>query len=151
LRRIRWPVAVVGTACALAAVPAPAGAVGPSTAVVRKINEFRKAHGRRPLRVSGSLRRSARAYSRTMMRRDYFGHASRISASRRLFRRVGEALEFHSGDHARASLAVKRWKRSPSHRRLLLSPSFHWIGAGRAAGGFRGRSATIWVVQLGAR
>jgi uncharacterized protein YkwD len=85
------------------------------------------------------------------MRRNYFGHASRISASRRLFRRVGEALEFHSGDHARASLAVKRWKRSPSHRRLLLSPSFHWIGAGRAAGGFRGRSATIWVVQLGAR
>lgn len=142
---------MVGTACALAVVPTPAEAVSPSTALVRKINDFRKAHGRPPLRVSGSLRRTARAYSRTMMRRDYFGHAARITASRRLFRRVGEVIELHGGGHARARLALLRWRRSHSHRALLLSRSFRWIGAGRAAGGFRGRTATIWVVQLGAK
>jgi uncharacterized protein YkwD len=151
LRRTRWLAVVVGIACALALVPAPAQAASPSTVLVRKINEFRKAHGLRPLRVSGSLRHSAGAYSRRMMNRDYFGHGSRITASRRLFRRVGEAIEMHRGSRARASLALRRWKRSSSHRALLLSSSFRWIGAGRAVGDFRGRRSTIWVVQLGTR
>jgi uncharacterized protein YkwD len=137
--------------CVLAPLPASAEAASPSTVLVRKINEFRKAHHLRPLRVSGSLRHSARAYSRRMMRRGYFGHGSRITASRRLFRRVGEAIELHRGRRARASLALRTWRRSPSHRALLLSPTFRWIGAGRTMGRFRGHRSTIWVIQLGAR
>jgi uncharacterized protein YkwD len=141
--------AIAVVASILAVLPASAEAVSPSTALVKKINKFRKAHGLRPLRVSGSLRHSARAYSRTLMRRGQFRHGR--TASRRLFRRVGEVIEFHSGRRARASLALRTWRRSHSHRALLLSPTFRWIGAGRAVGNFRGRPTTIWVVQLGAR
>jgi uncharacterized protein YkwD len=143
--------AITAIACALALLPASAEARSPSNAVIHKINVFRKAHGLRPLTGSGSLSRTARSYSRRLMRHNYFAHGRRISASRRLFRRVGEVLELHGGRHALASAAVLRWKRSPSHRRLLLSPAFTFIGAGRTAGTFRGRATTIWVVQLGAR
>jgi uncharacterized protein YkwD len=137
--------------CAIAAVPAPAEAAGPSTTLMRKINAFRGAHGRPPLRISGSLSQTARSYSQSMMRRDYFGHDRSIHASRRLFRGVGEALEFHDGHHARATLVLRHWARSPSHRALLLSRSFRWVGAGWTAGTFQGHDATIWVAQFGAR
>jgi uncharacterized protein YkwD len=143
--------AITAIACAFALLPAPAEGRSPSNALIHKINVFRKAHGLRPLTGSGSLRRTARSYSRRLMRHDYFRHGRRITASRRLFRRVGEVLELHRGHNALASGAVRGWKRSPSHRRLLLSPAFEFIGAGRTAGNFRGRAATIWVVQLGAR
>ena len=123
----------------------------PSNALIHKINVFRIAHHLRPLTGSGSLHRTASSYAHRMMRRDYFAHARRITASRRLFRTVGEALEMHGGGRVRASLAVANWKRSPPHRRLLLSPAFRWIGAGFASGTFRGHRATIWVVQVGAR
>ena len=142
---------MTAVACALALLPASAEARSPSNELIHQINKFRKAHGVRPLTGSGSLHQTAVSYSRRLMNRDYFAHGRPITASRRLFRRVGEALEWHRGHRARASLAVRSWKRSPSHRRLLLSPAFSFIGAGKTTGNFRGRAATIWVVQVGQR
>jgi uncharacterized protein YkwD len=151
VRVARRLAALAVVACVLAVLPASAEGRSPSNAVIHQINLFRKAHGLHPLTGSGSLRRTARSYSRRLMRHNYFAHGRRITASRRLFRRVGEALELHRSRRAEASLAVRGWKHSPAHRRLLLSPAFTFIGAGRAAGTFRGHAATIWVVQLGAR
>ncbi len=151
IRVARRLAAITAIACALALLPASAEARSPSNALIHKINVFRKAHGVHPLTGSGSLGRTARSYSRRLMHRNYFGHGRPITASRRLFRRVGEALELHRSHQAQASLAVRRWKHSPAHRRLLLSPAFTFIGAGRTAGTFRGRAATIWVVQVGDR
>jgi uncharacterized protein YkwD len=142
---------ITAIACAFTLLPAPAEARSPSNTLIHQINVFRKAHGLHPLTGSGSLSRTARSYSRRLMRHNYFRHGRRITASRRLFRRVGEALELHTGHNALASAAVRGWKHSPSHRRLLLSPAFEFIGAGRTAGNFRGRPTTIWVIQLGAR
>jgi uncharacterized protein YkwD len=43
------------------------------------------------------------------------------------------------------------WLRSPSHRAVILTRSMNLVGAGMVRGRFRGRRATIWVVQTGRR
>ena len=115
---------------------------------VNVINRYRVSNGRRPLRMSGSLNRSAKRYSHRLMARDYFGHASRVQASSR-FRTLGEVLARFGGRRYRARAAVRQWMRSAGHRFVLLRPSLRWIGAGATRGRFRGRSSTIWVVQVG--
>ena len=129
-----------------AAGPASAGA----PAMVKKINKVRAKHGLRALRHAPSLTRSAGAYARVMMSRDFFGHSSHIQAPRR-FRRLGEAIAYRRG-HARSTARTLRaWLQSPGHRALILSSSFRYVGAGVSMGSFRGRAATIWVVHLGGR
>src|SRR6266540_1910936 len=124
-------------AAVFALAPETATAATPTKTMVHKINGVRAAHGLPRLRVSGSLRKSARAYSRSLMSRGVFAHATRIQASRR-FRTLGEILEIHYDRHARASFAFRQWLRSPPHRAAILNPRFRWIGAGRTAGRFRG-------------
>ena len=118
-------------------------------AMIEQINKARVNRGRAPLRPSRSLIRSSRAFSRWQMRRDYFGHVSRIRASRR-FERLGEVLAFHWGRRARIRRTGWLWLNSSAHRAIILSRSFRRIGAGVAKGRFRGRRAVIWTVQVGA-
>jgi uncharacterized protein YkwD len=137
--------------------PAVAG-----SATVRAVNRARERHGLRRLRRSRSLGSSARRYAVWMLRVDYFGHLSHIRASRR-FRRLGEALTIWFRDpglapdadpgaarRAQVEKTVRGWLDSPPHRRLLLSRHFTKVGAGYAAGFFRERSATTWVLHFGA-
>jgi uncharacterized protein YkwD len=140
----------LASAALFALAPETASGASPTKTMVHKINAFRAAHGLRSLRVSGSLRKSARTYSRRLMSRGVFAHAGRIQASRR-FRTLGEILEIHYDRHARASFAFRQWLRSPPHRAAILNPNFRWLGAGRTAGRFHGRGATIWVVHFGRR
>jgi uncharacterized protein YkwD len=137
-------------AAIFALTPETATAAAPTRTMVSKIDAFRAARGLPRLRVSGSLRKSARRYSHHLMRRGVFAHAARIQASRR-FRTLGEILEIHYDRRARATFAFHQWLRSPSHRAAILNSSFRWIGAGRTAGRFRGHGATIWVVHFGRR
>ena len=116
--------------------------------VVNMINAHRAGRGLRRLRVSPSLSGSAQRYSNRLMARDYFGHAARVQASGR-FKSLGEVLQKLPGRRFRARLAVRRWMRSGGHRFVLMHPSLRWVGAGVTRGRFRGRSATIWVVQVG--
>jgi uncharacterized protein YkwD len=117
-------------------------------AMVAAVNRARTARGRRPLRGSAPLHRSAHSYAAWMLRRDYFGHLSRIRASRG-FRRVGETLAMHFGWRSRVRRTVRSWLRSPAHRALLLSRGFRVLGAGQAVGVYRGHRATTWVLHLG--
>jgi uncharacterized protein YkwD len=145
--RIRIAVACLLLAGTLLATTTEAAAAPP--VMVQKINKVRAKHGLRALRHAPSLTRSAGAYARVMMSRDFFGHSSHIRAPRR-FRRLGEAIAFHRGRRP-PRRSLRSWLRSPGHRALLLSPSFRYIGAGVSTGRFRGRRATIRVVHLGAR
>jgi uncharacterized protein YkwD len=149
VRLLTW-LALLPAAC-LALTTDTARATSPTRAMVHKINHFRAAHGVPRLRVSGQLHNSALAYSRRLMVRGVFSHAGRIQANDHLYPLLGEILEIHLDRHARASLAFRTWERSPSHRAAMLDPRFRWIGAGRTAGTFRGRPATIWVVHFGRR
>jgi uncharacterized protein YkwD len=133
----------------LALVPAAAARDDAKASdIMRAINEVRARHGLRALRPSDSLERSAFAFARHLMRTDRFDHADRIHADSR-FRRLGEALAYHSDHRLRKRLTLRRWMGSPPHRALILSRGFRWIGAGYARGGLGGGPATIWVLHLG--
>jgi uncharacterized protein YkwD len=158
MRRFRILVASCLVAGALLLAPGPVtgaahGWSAPrSTAgseyMIKKINNVLRVYGLRRLRFSRSLGRSSFRYADWMMRRDYFGHRSRISASRR-FRSLGEVIAIHWGRRLQVGSTLRRWLRSSGHRRILLSPRFTWAGAGHRRGRFRGSRATTWVVHVG--
>jgi uncharacterized protein YkwD len=116
--------------------------------MVASINKVRARHGLPPLRTSRSLNRSARRFSRRLMRSGSFGHASRVQASGR-FRTLGEALGMHLGRGVGIRSTVRMWLRSPGHRAIVLTRSMRWLGVGLAKGRFHRRRAAIWVLQTG--
>jgi uncharacterized protein YkwD len=133
---------------ALLIVPASATAMSPARAMLKKVNAYRAAHGVRKVRFSRSLSRSASSYSHYMMRSGYFGHASRIHASRR-FHTLGEIIEIHRGLRAGVRTAFRAWVHSPPHRSVMLMSQFKFAGAGYASGRFNGRRDTLWTMHFG--
>ena len=129
---------------------AQAQAAASPARVIDKINDVRRSHGLPALRRSGSLNATSSRYATRLIATDSFGHASRIQANVR-FSRVGEVLALRSGWRSGVAAVVRGWLRSPSHRSVVLSRTFAYIGAGIAQGRFLRRRATIWVVQVGAR
>ena len=149
MARMRSLMAIVVATCAVfALVSAGPAAASPESYMLRKVNHYRKAHGVRPVHLSRSLKRSARKYAHYMMRRQYFGHAKRIHASKR-FRRLGEILEWQTGYKPGVRRAFRTWLGSSSHRAIILDGSFTYAGAGRARGRFKGRKSTLWVMHFG--
>jgi uncharacterized protein YkwD len=140
-----------GLLMALSVPSVAATAVPPkSAALIEKVNEIRRSSGLPTLTVSEELTGSSRGYARYMLKHDYFGHLQSIRAGGN-FLALGETLAWHSGWRARVRRTVSRWMASPSHRAVLMSPTFRFIGAGRARGKMGSRRATAWVAQLGAR
>jgi uncharacterized protein YkwD len=135
---------------ALLIVPAGATAMSPARAMLKKVNAYRAAHGVRKVHFSRSLSRSASSYSHYMMRSGYFGHASRIHASRR-FRTLGEIIEIHRGLRAGVRTAFQAWVHSPPHRSVMLMSQFKFAGAGFVSGSFNGHKDTIWTMHFGRR
>ena len=127
---------------------APSAADSPAQKMLRKVNAYRKHRGVPPVRMSRSLNASSSRYARHMMSSGYFGHASRIRASRR-FRRLGEVIEMHRGYRLDVSGALRAWARSPGHNAILLDRGMRYAGAGPAKGRFRGRRTTMWVMHFG--
>jgi uncharacterized protein YkwD len=112
------------------------------------VNWVRAQHGLPALHYSRSLAHSAHRYSRTMMRRGYFGHASRIHASRR-FHMLGEILAYRSGMKPRVRATLSEWLNSPPHRAVIMNGSFRYAGAGFTRGRFHGHRSTIWAMHFG--
>ena len=140
---------------------AAAGPVGTPTAapeaipaspppLIQKLYRVRASRGIPRLRYSPALSRSSRRFARHLMARDRLAHASRIWAPRR-FRRLGEVLALHRGWQPQPAVTMRQWLHSPEHRRVVLSRSFGFVGAGSARGRFGRRPATIWVAQVGRR
>ena len=134
----------------LLVVPAGASAASPEMKLFQKVNAFRAKHGLPRLHLSHSLAHSARSYSRHMLRSGYFGHGSRIHASRRS-RTLGEIIELHRGARPRPSLAFRDWLNSGPHRSVIMMRQFRYAGAGVASGRFHGRRSSIWTMQFGRR
>jgi uncharacterized protein YkwD len=147
LRRIVCVLA--GCMLASAFVPPPtSAAASPESTMVREVNSIRLSHGLEPLRRSASLRQSSSHYARWLMRRDHFGHRARIAVAGR-FEWAGENLELHWGWDPEPLVTVERWMGSPSHRAVILSSEWRWIGVGRSRGRFDSSTATIWVAHFG--
>ena len=128
--------------------PATPAAASPASTMVRDLNSIRLSHGLEPLRRSPSLHQSSSHYARRLMRRDYFGHQSRIAVAGR-FEWAGENLELHWGWDPEPRPTVERWMASPEHRAVILSREWRWIGVGRSRGRFDSSTATIWVAHFG--
>lgn len=127
-------------------VPTAAEAGSRSSAVVERINEARQAQGLHSLKFAPRLARSSRSQARRIVRTDRFGHGSNQS---RRFRVRGEVLGYQPGYRLRPRQLVRLWLRSPSHRALLLNPSFRYAGYGRSRGRLGRSRATVSVVRLG--
>jgi uncharacterized protein YkwD len=144
-------VRIVAALCALAALlalPSAAPASTPAITMLQKVNAFRAQNGLPPVHLSRSLVHSATAYSHHMMSSGYFGHASRIHASRR-FRTLGEIIEIHTGSRPNIGLTFSDWVHSGPHRSVMLYRAFRYAGAGYVTGRFRGHKATIWTMHFG--
>ena len=136
----------------VAYAPATAVASVPpeSAAMIKKVNEARRSNGLAELQTAEVLVDSARNYARYMLKRDYFGHLASIHAGGN-FMMTGETLEWHSGWRPRVGFAFSQWMGSPSHRAILMSPTFRFIGTGRVRGRWGSRKATAWVAHVGAQ
>jgi uncharacterized protein YkwD len=147
----RLPVALLaGFLIALAAlVPVAGAAASPQQEAIDQLNDVRQANGLTALRVSPALDRSSTRYARQMIHSDYFGHASRIAVGSQ-FARAGETLALHSGWNAQPGRAIDQWMNSPTHRGVLLSSAYRWIGIGIARGRIGSRLVTVWVAHVGA-
>jgi uncharacterized protein YkwD len=147
----RLPAALLaGFLIALAAlVPVAGAAASPQQDAIDQLNEVRQANGLSPLRASAARQRSTMHYARRMLDTDYFGHASRIAVGSR-FARAGETLALSSGWTARPEQTVAQWMSSTTHRSVLLSRTYGWIGMAMARGRLGSRLVTVWVAHVGA-
>jgi uncharacterized protein YkwD len=115
-------------------------------ATLHALNAVRARHGVRPLVLDVRLGRAARRHSGEMVLQRYFAHESpdgarfsaRIAATGWMRRRgrwsVGETLAWGRGTSAEPAAVVAAWLRSPSHRRVVLSPRYRRVGIGIVGG-----------------
>jgi uncharacterized protein YkwD len=133
--------------------------------VFAAINDFRRAHGLAPLRLSRALTIAAGEHSLSMAEHGYFEHSSldgsplwqRVAAvyapnGRRWS--VGENLVWASPGLS-AGRALELWLASPPHRATLLSRAWGEVGLGAvravAGGVYGGRVVTILTADFGVR
>jgi uncharacterized protein YkwD len=171
-------VAAIAVALTAVFVTAPAAAPESSAtverrtaleaAVIREMNTVRVAEGLRPLHASPSLRTAARGHSRAMLEHGFFAHESSdgTAFSERIRRHytnrgwmkwsVGEALLSGTGDTLEPRAIVAAWLDSPSHREILLSPTWRDAGIGAlyaptAPNEYRGAETIVVTADFGLR
>jgi uncharacterized protein YkwD len=137
------------------------------TAVVNEINRTRRAHGLRPLHVSPSLVRAGTEHARALAAAGLFSHSwpsgklfptwirDFYPSSRYRVWSAGENLLW-STPELTAQNAVARWLASPSHRHILLLPSWREVGVGTvravsAPGAYGGQDVDIAAAEFGTR
>ncbi|HXV95771.1 MAG TPA: CAP domain-containing protein [Gaiellaceae bacterium] len=118
-------------ALALAAGPAQAAPTPMEKRLVERINDTRAAYGLRRLTIGPKLNTGARSWSRHLLRRDSFHHASDLRPG------TGEILAWGTCSWFTPARAVRMWLRSPGHRALLLRPGFRFVGTGWTRGAWR--------------
>lgn len=144
----------VARACAGAGANPAAKPHKATAATLCLLNKQRAAHGLRPFRVSGALRKAAVRHSRDMARRDFFSHTSpgNVSFADRIQRAryrprgswsVGENIAWGSGHLATPKSIVRGWMNSPGHRANILNGRFRAIGVGVARGVPYAASASV--------
>jgi len=151
------------------AAAAPAHAAVKLTSTERHllalVNATRKAHGMPRLRPVASLERAARAHSRQMVSKGFFGHASYggESFAARIVRlgytnvgytswTAGEDIAYGSGSAGSARAIFRAWMHSAPHRRVILTRKYRDVGLGRACGSYSGMSGVVFfTLDCGAR
>jgi uncharacterized protein YkwD len=107
---------------------------------LRAVNDVRVRHGLPSLATQQTLTEIARAHSRDMALRDYFGHhspeganaADRVQRRGIDFSRLGENLHKSLGAEDAVRTAVDSWLASERHRETMLTAGFRETGVGVA-------------------
>ncbi len=146
----------------VAAAPDLAGSL------VAEVNRTRRARGLRPLAFSARLTNAATAHAQALAAAGQFTHAwpttGKLFSSwirsfypARGYRTwsTGENLLWASPGFVPGN-AVQQWLDSPTHRRVLLSPSWRELGIGvvtapAAPGAYGGRDVQIAAAEFGRR
>ncbi|MDH2423826.1 CAP domain-containing protein [Sphaerisporangium sp. TRM90804] len=119
---------------------------GLETAAIRLTNKERTRRGCPALRVDSRLTRSARAHSRDMAAKNYFGHTSPQGTTpwQRMSRAgySNSAAENIARGYQSAEETLRGWMASPGHRRNILNCQITTVGVGVAHG-----SGDIWWTQ----
>jgi uncharacterized protein YkwD len=105
------------------------------------MNEARRVHGLRPLRLDPRLEDAARRHSRKMLHTNTFFHGRfdlRIRGAGVSAPVIGENLAWATGGVALARAVVQMWLRSPAHRANLLRPGYQTVGIAAPLGPFAG-------------
>ncbi|MEA2292169.1 MAG: hypothetical protein QOF17_1189 [Solirubrobacteraceae bacterium] len=126
--------------------------------LIRAINGQRRANGLRKVRAAAGLSRAADFHSKEMLAGDYFAHPSRNGGAfdRRIRRfargrAVGETLAMMSSCRGMSGTVIGMWMNSPSHRAIILSPSFRRVGVGRRSGRLGGGRACMVTADFASR
>jgi uncharacterized protein YkwD len=148
-----------------APVPPPTTQPAPSSISVNGLeqkileatNAFRSQNGLGLLKPKVRLIVAAQNHARNMARQDKFGDSDqnghildghnfeyRIEASGYSFERVAENVGFQRVHGDPAAAMMEDWKRSPGHRRNMLTPDITEIGVGAA----QGKSRRWYFVQV---
>ena len=128
-------------------------------ALVSAMNDARRAHGLRGLRVNRRLSRAADAHCADMLRANFFAHTSSNGTSMparvmryRRSKRVGETIAYlPRSNRRRARRVVNMWMRSPGHRAAILSTSFRRVGVARRTGRLGSSRAAVFTANFASR
>lgn len=90
------------------------------------VNSYRIENGLKPLEISGSLEISSTLYAATSSVKNTYGKHSRWWAKRQN-RDCGEVIGL-------TYKPVESWKKSYSHKKILLASRFTHMGAGKSGG-----------------
>lgn len=120
--------------------------------VFKLVNLHRQRHGLQPVASSVRLNKIATDYACHMIEEGFFAHqdpltgdgpSSRALSQKYLFFAIGENLA--AGPQS-AEDVMSRWMQSPSHRKIILDPTWRELGVGVRIGG---KYATYWVQEFG--
>ncbi len=114
-------------------------------AVIDAVNDERASYDLPPLIVSPTLERTSTSLARRLMREQRFDHDPMRPAG---FGAFGEALLLDYTRHADPATAIESWMESTEHRKVLLTRSMRYVGAGVTRGDFEGERATLRVLQV---
>ncbi|QCB27378.1 CAP domain-containing protein [Corynebacterium endometrii] len=106
------------------------------TAVLNRINEYRRSKGLKPCTPSAKLNADSTRWAQTMNRTQRFEHSG--------YPGVGENIAFG----ASPSRAFDQWRNSPGHNRNMLDSRMRTCGVGFAKGTYQGHSGTYSVFQF---
>ena len=121
-------------------------------------NYERSINGLKPLATSDALEASSHAKGLDMFQYQYFDHTRKgandavgfdsfIDNQNYSFIKIGENLAM--GDFSTSAEVVNAWMKSPAHRKNILDPLYHEIGASVTSGTMEGKSTSVFVQHFG--
>jgi len=129
-----------------------AAALSPAVMAAR-INEVRKANGRKPVTYNAKLAAASRAHAQLMAKRDQLSHNLGITLRERVTAAgyIGAVGENLAGGHKSLEAAIEGWLASSGHRSTLLSDKFTEFGLAVAhvSSGKKSRYGTYWAMIMG--